>query len=252
MTCSIPKSLTLQNVAIRMIYSNEISAIIPEAADGRKSVSGGLLFLDLLELSDPPKVVNNWTISQGTLAFKLVSGRTNIVKVPYPKKRDEMEESKIDDSVNSFQVGLRIPNYSANSKIMFWNESAKDWDSDGIRDQQFDPITKKLSFWTSRFAPHALIQVTEYLIKDLYAEFPYKNWSIEPRNRGIVLTIEGQNNQVSIQVAENGDCNAVGVSEVAETYAPSLLLKKLSQSGLSFIAPPESTVPQLLSKVINY
>jgi hypothetical protein len=153
MACSIPISLAFQNVAIRMMHSMDIANVIPRETNGKLVASGGILMLDLLELPEPPKVANNWTMTP-------ITGNGNLNKLPYPKKKEGDDQVSQEDLTNSFQVTLTIPNYTENCKVKFWNDCLNEWDDNGIRDQQFDSVTKKLCFWTSRFATYGLVRVS--------------------------------------------------------------------------------------------
>jgi hypothetical protein len=85
----------------------------------------------------------------------------------------------------------------------------------------------------------------------LYAEFPFKNWTLQPGVDSVTLTIDGQFNHVTILIGENG-CKAVGVEGVTGTYSSSMLLEKLSKVGLSFIGPLDIIATGLPGKVPNY
>lgn len=72
MSASLPKALALSNVAIRMIYeSNAKFATLYEEPHFRSRVHmraiGGVLFLDLVELPEMPKSIENWTIRPSML-----------------------------------------------------------------------------------------------------------------------------------------------------------------------------------------
>lgn len=69
MTFTIPKPIALANVAIRMIYESVSTAsAMFEDQDGdvHRSIVGGVLHLDLVELPDSVKIVDKWAIRPST------------------------------------------------------------------------------------------------------------------------------------------------------------------------------------------
>lgn len=64
LTCSVARPLALDNVGIRMCYTydSNCAAKFVMQKGAKKSVIGGVLYLDLIELPETPKKVETWTI----------------------------------------------------------------------------------------------------------------------------------------------------------------------------------------------
>ena len=68
MFASLPKSLTLINVAVRMTSLSSATATMPYRNYNEKKPLGplgGLLLLDLIELPEPARAIDDWTIRPG-------------------------------------------------------------------------------------------------------------------------------------------------------------------------------------------
>nr|KAJ3420075.1 hypothetical protein HK105_006145 [Polyrhizophydium stewartii] len=233
MSASLPKPLVLSNVTIRMLYMTGANCGVPfevQEGEGHRSFVGGVLMLDLAEMPDPPKIVDNWTIRQ------ILSPSGELKRLDYPFKKaaaevaEEENENSNDAHMWSTLISFPIPSHifldSDSVKVMYWNAEQKMWDDEGITDDDIDLEAGRVKCRTSHFGPTAVVQV------NTYAEFPYRDWILEPieLNRGL-LRIYGRKNELHLDIRE-GECQVVfcGTEYVPKPFRnkwfpPSLLLK---------------------------
>ncbi|KAJ3294999.1 Protein casc1 [Borealophlyctis nickersoniae] len=266
MSSSLPKPLALASVAIRMLYQSGHTAAAPfeHVQTGQHmSVVGGVLFFDLVEMPDPPKSVDNWTIRQ------ILSPTGTLRRLTYPFKKPPTETNDEDTDMSSspatalppgttpvtasvsvggggaggdtavwpmtvtFSTGPGTFIRTQAATVKWWNEETKGWDADGIEGVEIDLENGLAKFRTIHFAPTAIVQNT-------YAELPYQDWTLRPvsHNRAS-LSIVGRLGDIEILIGE-GECRLVKpVSEAVEGgwMAPGILFKRLSEIGLNFRGP---------------
>ncbi|KXS20871.1 hypothetical protein M427DRAFT_347405 [Gonapodya prolifera JEL478] len=250
---TLPKPITLSNVAIRFLQ--ETSGTVAPSFDLRQnpgqhwSVIGGVLNLDLVELPENPHAVENWTIRQ------ILSVNGTLKRVDYPFKRplaDEGEEEQDGDTSMTpgqwaLSVSFRVPSsifvQRDKSKVMWWDDDAREWRDHGIEQGELELESGVVTFRTTQFRPTALVQ-------DGHLEYPFDNWHISPTaslNRAL-LVVKGRYNEVEIEIGE-GECRLLkprivrsGRPELAGLdndtwFRPRILLHKMSRVGLNFAAP---------------
>lgn len=242
MACTVAKPLGLDNVGMRMIYCRDPAIGAPfEAQEGsgdRMSHVGGILFFDLMQLPDPPKKIEKWIIRP------ILSTAGKIARIDYPFKKPAGEvEEEGQEAIHDTAVWLIQLNYAMqpnciidkSARIMFWDYALKAWSREGIKDDEVDSESGRVSFRTMRFAPYAICQNT-------YLELPYKDWEMAPTGPNeCTLRISGQANEIKV-VIRDGMCQLLGVvsdqhKALQSPYPPSLFFKKLSQIGLNFSGP---------------
>jgi hypothetical protein len=99
------------------------------------------------------------------------------------------------------------------------------------------------------------------LVQNAHAEYPLKNWTLEPQGlNSAILTLTGQINEIKVLVGE-GQVQILdlvdSVKDDFEGWHPiAILFKRLSQIGLNFIGPTSMNGVRLgqdcLMKVIDY
>jgi hypothetical protein len=118
--------------------------------DGRYSIIGGVLLLDLFKAPDYPKRIETWTIRPGIQLLKIVLSLDGMPKrVEYPFKNVEEDDDENKDSreneilTSSFQVSYFIPPhcYLQNAKIMFWDFEKQSWSDEDICDTEVESGT---------------------------------------------------------------------------------------------------------------
>ena len=149
---SIPKPLSLANVAVRVMFEHGCDALTQfeiQETDCHMSVVGGVLFLDLVELPDLAKVVDKWTIRP------ILSTEYGLKRLPYPFKKISMdpgeEENKTEESTSTTGqdifswtslIHFHLPRHCVvdkrSAKVMFWNSELKTWDDENITETDYD------------------------------------------------------------------------------------------------------------------
>ncbi|KND04959.1 uncharacterized protein SPPG_00646 [Spizellomyces punctatus DAOM BR117] len=244
LTTSLPKPLVLSNVAIRMLLESSFSAPVPyEKQNGSRNLSviGPVLLFDLLEMPDPAKTVDTWTIRP------ILSKQGKPKRISYPFKKDltevpeEEQEEAADASIWPMLVTYSLdPGCFANADaatVRWWNEEEKMWDDEGISDVEIEADAGLVKFRTIHFAPTATVQGT-------YAEFPLRDWDIHPSGpNSAIIHIRGTLSDIKIEIGE-GNCRLMSPhSEYTESHlgdrwmSPPMLFKTLSRMGLKFIGP---------------
>ncbi|KAI8998410.1 hypothetical protein BC832DRAFT_234279 [Gaertneriomyces semiglobifer] len=251
MTSSLPKPLVLSNVSIRMLLQSGLSAAAPFEVGARAanlSIIGPILYFDLVEMPDPPKVCDNWTIRPTSIFSR--DGKLKRLQYPFKKPvTEEEEEPANEEETETADVTSIWPmsvTYELDSgcvlqqdtvSVRWWNEEQTTWDDDGISDVEVDLASGLVKFKTIHFSPTAVIQ-------NAYAELPYIDWDIRPSgtNRAIAR-IRGLFNDIQVEVGEEG-CRLLHPSnKYTQTYLQdkwhptALLFKHLSRIGLGFIGP---------------
>lgn len=120
---------------------------------------------------------------------------------------------------------------------MWWNEEKKTWSNDGITDVEIDKERGIVKFTTIHFRPTALVQSS-------FPEFPIKSWELTPTDpTRAELVVRGEDNQIKLEVGQGYVKLLEPTNEYLEEFvlnkkwAPSMLLKRLSQIGLNFRGP---------------
>ncbi|RKO87557.1 hypothetical protein BDK51DRAFT_27374, partial [Blyttiomyces helicus] len=231
MSSSLPKPLALASVAIRMLYEsgNTVGVSFEEQEGISMSPVDGVLFLDLVEMPDPPKTVDAWTIRPVLSATGRLKRLGYPFKKPVTENADEGHEAAMDASAWPMIVSYSImPGSFVRqdlSTVRWWNVEQKIWDSEGISDVEINSDTGRVKFRTIHFAPTAVVQNT-------YEELPLLDWTIRPisLNRAIVYLL-GQHSTIEIEVGE-GECRLLRPStEYTEKHlqhrwlAPAMLFK---------------------------
>jgi hypothetical protein len=142
MGCSVPKPLALDHVGIMMLYNSGPNSAMPfeaQRGDTQYAVIGGVLRLDLVELPDPPKRVDPWTIRP----ILNRQGKLNRLVYPFAKPSDQQDEnnSMTDPAVWATQVNYVIPSncyIDTSAKVMFWDYSNQCWSNEDIKDAEVD------------------------------------------------------------------------------------------------------------------
>ncbi|TPX57393.1 hypothetical protein PhCBS80983_g03887 [Powellomyces hirtus] len=257
MSTTLPKPLVLANVSIRMLLESGFTAITPyeqqSTAGPPMSVIGPILNFDLIEMPDPPKTVDTWTIRP------MLAKEGKITTLPYPFKKETTEDdedakaaeedaeepltpttaaaSDIWPMLVSFQVDAGCLLHQESATIRWWNEATNVWDEEGISDIEIDKETSIVKFRTIHFAPTAMVQYT-------YAELPYADWSIRPTSPNhATLHIRGVLNDIQIDIGE-GQCRLISPrTEFTDEHlgtrwtSPTILFRRLSRMGANFRAP---------------
>ncbi|KAJ1568700.1 hypothetical protein HK405_014908, partial [Cladochytrium tenue] len=203
-TISLPKSISLASVAIRMLFVYGPTCAEPFAiqqAGPSMSVVGGVLYLDLYEMPEPPRMAGSWTIRQ----ILSPNGRPRQVEYPFKKASEDAAEEEdgeaaADLNIWPAQVGYRIfPRcfvHKDSARVMAWDSTACRWSEEDVGDVEIDVDTGDVKFRTTKFTPTALVQYS-------FAEFPLRNWSLQPMGLNkAVLAVQGRT--VEIQIAIDG------------------------------------------------
>ncbi|KAJ1502649.1 Protein casc1 [Coelomomyces lativittatus] len=195
---ALPKTLTLSNVAIRVVVdrsdlamtttylregvaaasSSSSSSPSPTSTPiptlSRQTVVSGVIVLSLLDVPDPPKTIDFWTL-RPLLSNQLI---TRPVEYPFqkkmvdrhhhpndledPRQRPESKEpSEVheDDAIHvSFTLGAGLFIHPL-ATVKWWNEEVQQWESQGISEVEIDRSKGMVHFKTTMFKPCALVQV---------------------------------------------------------------------------------------------
>lgn len=247
LSTSLPKPLALANVAIVMLLQTGTTAAVKfdeVTKTTRMAVVGGVLHLELVEMPDPPKTVDKWTVRQ------VLSAEGKLKRIPYPFKKQVVDpaEQELDDPTSMTQwpaqITYALPRgvflHPESVTVKYWDAGTQVWDDDGITDVEFDYEKNQVRFRTIHFKECAIVQ-------DAFAEFPYANWHLRPTgNDRATLTINGKTQEVEIEIGDLGcrllkpvitESDPDEVDLKSSWLPPSLLLKKMSRLGLNFIAP---------------
>lgn len=241
---SLPKPISLSNVAIRMLYMSSLTAGAPFSVQEKgtpMSVVGGVLYLDLFEMPEPPKILDTWTIRQ----ILSPTGKLKTVDYPFKKTVTEAAEEEKDGAADlniwpahvTYEIFPSCFIHQESAKVLSWSAEEQSWSEDNIGDVEIDVEQGQIKFRTTNFRPTALVQNT-------YSEFPIKNWTLDPIGRNqALLVIKGVGNEISIEI-NDGKCRLVSPNTSyidkyikGEWMSPSLLLMRISQIGLNFFGP---------------
>ncbi|KAJ3207307.1 Protein casc1 [Entophlyctis luteolus] len=248
---TLPKPISLANVAIRMLYSSGETASAPyryQNTDEHMSVVGGILFLDLFEMPEAPKVLRTMIIRQ----ILSPDGKLKPIKYPFKKMSTETVEEDEEDAENgngaaadtniwpaqvSYEIIPQCFIHKESAKMMSWDESDMCWSEENVGDVEINIETGAVKFRTTQFRPTALVQKT-------YAEFPFQDWSIEPSGDcRAVFRIHGSVNEIIFEAFE-GKCQLKSpMTPFLQDYVggkwfnPALFFMKLSIVGLNFQGP---------------
>jgi hypothetical protein len=204
---SLPKAISLESCAIRIMFITSIPVLSQYAQDTSDySILGGILLLDLLELPETAKTVGRWKIRPMNPTFALK-------RLDYPFKKESTEETKVPpaenqeetrDNLNTQQLNIKfcLPSDSMitrdTCKVMYYDENTKSWSANDISAVEIDEGTREVKFTTLHFRPTALIQLR-------FAEYPLKSWHLKPMSQdSTCLTMEGKWNRVEIQIHSQG------------------------------------------------
>ncbi|KAJ3148431.1 Protein casc1 [Geranomyces variabilis] len=261
MSTSLPKPLVLGNVSIRMLLESGFTATAEyedQAVVGKRppmSVIGGVLNFDLIEMPDPPKTIDAWTIRP------MLAREGKITTIAYPFKKppaeDEDETLPVEDgsggggggggggpedgSVWSMQVSFPIEPgcllHEGAATVRWWNAAENFWDDEGVSDVEINKEACTIRFKSIHFAPTALVQST-------YAELPYGDWSLHPLSATSAhLHVRGVLNDIELEIGP-GACRLISPrTPFTEEHLcdkwmnPAILFRRLSRMGANFRAP---------------
>ncbi|ORY53110.1 hypothetical protein BCR33DRAFT_845340 [Rhizoclosmatium globosum] len=243
---TLPKPISLANVSIRMLYEYGFTTSAPffyQDTDTHMSVIGGVLFLDLFEMPEAPKIMSTMVIRQ----ILAPDGKLRYIQYPFKKtvteaaEEEEDKEGLADVNVWPAQISYEIfPEcyiHKESAKMMSWDDIEMCWSDENVGDVEINIETGAIKFKTTQFRPTAFLQKT-------YAEYPFQDWAIEPNGKNRALfRIQGSQNELKFEVYD-GKCrlispmNAFLKSTMEEKwFSPSLFFMHLSQVGLNFTGP---------------
>ncbi|KAJ3255482.1 Protein casc1 [Chytriomyces hyalinus] len=248
LSMSLPKPISLANVAIRMLYESGFTASAPfffQDSEQHMSVIGGVLFLDLFEMPEAPKTMGHMMIRQ----ILSPNGRLKLIQYPFKKAETEAaedheaEEEPSTDTSNiwpaqiCYDISPDCFIHRESAKMMSWDEIYMCWSDENIGDVEINTESGQIKFRTTQFRPTAFVQKT-------FAEFPLLDWAIEPCGKDRVrFRIQGSSNEICFEVFD-GKCRLISpMNSFLEThvagqwFTPTLFLMKLSQVGLNFQGP---------------
>ncbi|KAJ3071030.1 Protein casc1 [Podochytrium sp. JEL0797] len=243
---SLPKPISLANISIRMLYEYGFTNAAPyfyQDTDQHMSVIGGVLYLDLFEIPEAPKIMSHMVIRQ------ILSPDGKLKHIQYPFKKnvtEEAEESEdneglADVNVWPAQISFDIfPDcfiHKESAKMMSWDSTDMCWSDENVGDVEINIESGAIKFKTTQFRPTAFLQKT-------YAEFPFQDWSIEPNGTSRALfRIQGSQNELKFEVFD-GKCRLISPMNAFlqatmenQWFTPSLFFTRLSQVGLNFAGP---------------
>ncbi|KAI9342888.1 hypothetical protein BDR26DRAFT_1006555 [Obelidium mucronatum] len=243
---TLPKPISLASVAIRMLYQSGFTAAAPffyQDTDQHMSVVGGVLFLDLFEMPEAPRVVSSFAIRQ----ILSPDGKLKYIQYPFKKTATEAAEEEGDkDGLADLNVWPAQISYDifpdcfihkASAKMMSWDSEQMCWSDENVGDVEINIENGAIKFKTTQFRPTAFVQKT-------YAEFPFQDWSIEPIGKSRALfKIQGCQNELQFEVFD-GKCRLISPmtaflekSMDGKWFTPSLFFMQLSQVGLNYTGP---------------
>ncbi|KAJ3024760.1 UNVERIFIED_CONTAM: Protein casc1 [Siphonaria sp. JEL0065] len=243
---TLPKPISLASVAIRMLYESGFTASAPffyQDTDQHMSVIGGVLFLDIFEMPEAPKVMSSMAIRQ----ILSPDGKLKYIQYPFKKTVTEAAEEEGDkDGLTDLNVWPAQISYDIfpdcfihkeSAKMMSWDDEQMCWSDENVGDVEINIESGAIKFKTTQFRPTAFVQKT-------YAEYPFQDWSIEPIGKSRALfVIRGSQNLLKFEVFD-GKCRLITpMTDFLEKnmegkwFTPSLFFMKLSQIGLNFTGP---------------
>ncbi|KAI8618920.1 hypothetical protein BC830DRAFT_1106657 [Chytriomyces sp. MP71] len=263
LSMTLPKPISLANVAIRMLYESGFTVSAPyffQDSEQHMSVIGGVLFLDLFEMPEAPKIMSHMAIRQ----ILSPTGKLKVIQYPFKKTVTEAaeEEGEAEGATSDYNVWPAQITYEISpdsfihkesAKMMSWDEVAMAWSEDSIGDVEINIgecqmaqflsnlrsflETGQIKFRTTQFRPTAFMQKT-------YAELPFMDWSIESTEAGRAkVRIQGTSNEIKFEML-NGKCHLISPMTAylekhmaGQWFTPSLFFMKLSQVGLNFQGP---------------
>ncbi|KAJ3036991.1 Protein casc1, partial [Rhizoclosmatium hyalinum] len=187
------------------------------------SVIGGVLFLDLFEMPEAPKIMSTMAIRQ----ILAPDGKLRYIQYPFKKtvteaaEEEEDKEGLADVNVWPAQISYEIfPEcyiHKESAKMMSWDDIEMCWSDENVGDveinigefgcfvgqnSQMDAETGAIKFKTTQFRPTAFLQKT-------YAEYPFQDWAIEPNGKNRALfRIQGSQNELKFEVYD-GKCRLI-------------------------------------------
>lgn len=209
-SCSVPKLLNMEDVAIRVIYMDHYNVASSYANSSGKQliVIGGIVSIDLLKMPANATRALNWTVRQ------ILMPSCNLKRVSFPlssmishtdgdaviSAADDVSPAVLENNqLISFSYGISSGLFiNKTARIAWWDEIQCQWSSDGISNVTIDAETGLVKFQTINFKPTAILQ-------DKFAEFPYQAWNIEYVSPNIsILQIDGKATTIRIKVTKEG------------------------------------------------
>ncbi|KAL7754314.1 hypothetical protein RI367_000295 [Sorochytrium milnesiophthora] len=246
-TVTLPKPITLVSVAVRMMYERQLTTLIAHTLRQNTMPAlapvDGILFLDMVDLPDPAKTIDSWTLRP------IVSPDARITSIAYPFANTDadMGDSQMEDKDTDSEqeqwpmlVEYKIPPglfLYTQATVCWWSADDLTWRSDGITNVDIDRVKGMVKFRSTQFRPTAVVQ-------SMFTEFPFADWFMEPTSQGAVrLVLQGKLIDLELEMCGKGVTLVRPMTDVLERdfkgvwMNPSQLLLKLSSTGLNFRAP---------------
>ena len=240
----VPKQILQQGIfvhrAIRIPIDHASISIYndPQGAGTSKEVLGDLIQLDILI---PPSQAFEIRAKKWVLREK-ANASTALKTIPYP-------------STIGMKCYVKVPDFvimSPDTRIMCWDENAREWTEDGVTDYQYSE--------TGRLCQFALTTCGIIgLVKDRTVDFPYKKWTLTPQRaipkskqffeKSACFTLHTARYEIVINIRGN-QCSLAkafdpAVSDlVGEQMGPGTLLSKLQKCGVNLL-PHQSDMPKV-------
>ncbi|KAJ3106096.1 hypothetical protein HK100_003786 [Physocladia obscura] len=145
---SLPKPISLASVSIRMLYEYGQTVFAPfyyQEAEQHMSVVGGVLFLDLFEMPEAPRILGSMIIRQ----ILCPDGKLKRIQYPFKKslteaaeEEEEGGEATADTNIWPAHIAYEIfPEcfiHKDSAKVMAWDENNKCWSEENIGDVEIN------------------------------------------------------------------------------------------------------------------
>ncbi|GCC33609.1 hypothetical protein chiPu_0012079 [Chiloscyllium punctatum] len=158
---------------------------------------GGVYYFDILKLPPQPKFVKGWRIVQ--------MKDTGLMSAPYPPESNKEDsptpDEKEGESRNAPPAGitLKLPSkalFFEQPKPARWDQTGKQWRTDGIHSITFEPEEQILSFKMDTFNIFTLIQ-------RYYVNMPFQSWILKPAAENeAILTVHAAFTKVEIRMKD--------------------------------------------------
>ncbi|ORZ39514.1 hypothetical protein BCR44DRAFT_1426691 [Catenaria anguillulae PL171] len=248
---TLPKALTLANVAIRVIHDRSMSrlrdlSLQHESSSAKRHiVLDGVLSFSLLELPELPKTADFWTVRP------LISNDLSVRHVPFPSTRNVDEDAQqedaaeveggdsLDSSGNRDDDGM-VVSFSVGSGLFLHPLATVKWLT-----MRRDRANGLVQFKLSVLRPCALVQ-------EAFWDFPPEHWKIRPVLNAPIdptvgpvvrLTLTGKWTDLELDMSKHGvklvrpTSDRVKEHMHAKRLQPCQFFMTLTRFGLSFASP---------------
>jgi len=228
----LPKSIALQSmghcIGVRSLYTvyDNISPFNCSAL-----TVGGVIRVDLLSIPSFPKRVKTWVMRT------VPANGKQFLRLPYPNTENA---SSFSGALQPCKIEYVVPKTALvcpDPQVSWWDPNNLEWSTENVTDINWDPETRKISFFSLRLAAFAITQPT-------ILDFPYKMWKFQPiGNDTVKLELECARYDCTFIITSEGiklqEPAIPPIEHLMKVMPPAELFVQLRICGLNLIPSSE-------------